>query len=299
MEKVLSSLQGLDFFPKVPDDIKVKTTSSGVVTIVVGVLMAFLMVSEFIQYRTIKITSEVGVDTSFGVKLPINIDLIMPKLKCEDFGLDFVDHAGDQQLEVEDNMLKSPIDKGCRISGFLLTNKVAGEFHVAFGRLAVAVDNAHQSGGGHMHKFSMRELDIFDPSHMIIKLSFGADVPGIANPLDGVTRNVTHDSAQYQYFIKVVPTTYHHLDGTVTNTNQYSYTMRFYHVNTHAGTFKQPGVYFKYDIAPYRVTYREYREFFSHFITQLCAILGGLFGVAGMISSGILSVNRAVKKTRR
>jgi len=258
--------------------------------------MAFLMISEFIQYRTIKVTSEVGVDTSFGLKLPINVDITMPNLRCEDFGLDFVDNAGEQQLEVEDNMIKTPQEKGCQISGFLLTNKVAGEFHIAFGRLAVAVEDAARQGGGHIHRFTMRELDLFDPSHIITKLSFGADVPGVENPLDGTSKIITKDSAQYQYFIKVVPTTFYHLDGSVTHTNQYSYTMKYYYVNTHAGAFKQPGVYFKYDLAPYRVTYREYREFFSHFITQLCAILGGLFGVAGIISSGIFSFNRVVKK---
>lgn len=31
--------------------------------------------------------------------------------------------------------------KGCRIRGFLLTSKVQGEFHVAFGRLAVATED--------------------------------------------------------------------------------------------------------------------------------------------------------------
>ena len=120
------------------------------------------------------------------------------------------------------------------------------------------------------------------------------------------------DSAQYQYYIKVVPTTYYHLDGTVTDTNQYSFTLRYYSVNTHAQSFKQPGtlplspslspsppltgVYFKYDLAPYRVTYRERHQQLSHFLTQLCAILGGLFGVAGIVSSLLLRLSRRVRK---
>jgi len=295
----LSKSSNLDVFPKEPDDIKVKTTSSGLVTIVVGVLMAFLMISELIRYRTVEVTSEVGVDTSFGSKLPINVDIVMPNLPCKDFGLDFMDHAGEQQLEVEDGLWKADVGNGCRIWGYLLTNKVAGEFHIAFGRLAVAVEDAHgKAGGGHIHRFTMNELRTFDPSHIIQKLSFGEDIPGIKNPLDDTRHIVTEGSAQFQYYIKVVPTTYYRLDGTVTNTNQYSFTLQQIYVNTRASSFKQPGAYFKYDLAPYRVTYREHRQLFSHFLTQLCAILGGLFGVAGMISSGIFGVSRAVKKRR-
>lgn len=37
--------------------------------------MAFLMLSELIAYFTVEITSEVGVDTSFGIKLPINFGI--------------------------------------------------------------------------------------------------------------------------------------------------------------------------------------------------------------------------------
>ena len=36
-------------------------------------------------------------------------DIDMPMLGCADFGLDFVDHAGDQQLDVADNIRKVPL----------------------------------------------------------------------------------------------------------------------------------------------------------------------------------------------
>jgi len=195
----------------------------------------------------------------------------MPMLGCQDFGLDFVDHAGEQQLEVEDTIHKTPLNNiiGCNIKGFLLTNKVAGEFHIAFGRVPIASDSQHANS--HMHRFTMKELDTFNPSHEIKKLAFGKEVPGISNPLDGLSKLVTKDSAQYQYYIKVVPTTYHHMDGTITHTNQYSFTLRYYYVNTHAQSFKQPGVYFKYDIAPYRVTYKEKKtNLFTFSDTTMC-----------------------------
>jgi len=290
-------ISSLDFFPKIPEELKVKTTSSAVVTITVGVIMSYLMISELIDFTQGVVTSEVGVDVTYNVKLPIHFNITFPGLDCSEFGMDFVDMAGEQQLEVAENIDKTQLPgKGCRISGFLLTSKVQGEFHVAFGRLAVAEDPSQFS---HIHRFNLRELDLFNASHIITKLAFGDVIPGIANPLDGHTKIVTKDSARFQYYIKVVPTTYQHQSGLVTDTNQYSYTLHEIVVNTHAKTFKQPGVYFKYDLAPYRVTYREHRQPFAHFITQLCAILGGLFVVAGLISSVIFHVNPMLDKANR
>jgi hypothetical protein len=294
--EVLEKLTSLDFFPKVPEELKVKTTSSAVVTLVVGIAMSYLMISEFFYYTNGVVTSEVGVDVTFNAKLPINFDFEFPGLECPDFGLDFVDLAGDQQLEVTENIQKTPLPvKGCRIHGFLLTSKVQGEFHVAFGRLAVAADNSQSQ---HIHRFNMREIDQFNASHIINKLSFGDSVPGIANTLDSQKKIVLKNSARFQYYVKVVPTTYVHQNGHVTDTNQYSYTLHEIAVDTHARSFKQPGVFFKYDLAPYRVTYREHRQPFAHFITQLCAILGGLFVVAGLVSSAIFHAKPSSSKPK-
>ena len=41
----------------------------------------------------------------------------MPVLNCQDFGLDFVDHAGDQQLEVEDTIEKTPLAGKGKLEG--------------------------------------------------------------------------------------------------------------------------------------------------------------------------------------
>ncbi len=50
----------------------------------------------------------------------ICIDITMPNINCPDFGLDFVDHAGDMQLEVADNIEKVPLPgKGPYLSIFL------------------------------------------------------------------------------------------------------------------------------------------------------------------------------------
>lgn len=41
-------------------------------------------------------------------------------------------------------------------------------------------------------------------------------------------------------------------------------------------------VYFLYDLSPITVTIREERRNFLHFITRLCAVLGGTFALTGL-----------------
>lgn len=40
-------------------------------------------------------------------------------------------------------------------------------------------------------------------------------------------------------------------------------------------------VYFLYDLSPITVTIKEERRSFLHFITRLCAVLGGTFALTG------------------
>ena len=61
-------------------------------------------------------------------------------------------------------------------------------------------------------------------SHVINKLSYGKDFPGLVNPLDGATAMQTGPHMMYQYFIKVVPTLYVDRRGTVLRTAQFSVT---------------------------------------------------------------------------
>lgn len=61
--------------------------------------------------------------------------------------------------------------EGCRVSGFMRVNKVAGNFHVAMGE-------THTRGAGHVHQFNPSQLGHYNVSHTIHGLSFGEPYPG-------------------------------------------------------------------------------------------------------------------------
>jgi hypothetical protein len=53
-------------------------------------------------------------------------------------------------------------------------------------------------------------------------------------------------------------------------------------------------VYFVYDLSPITVTIKEHRRNFGHFLTRLCAVLGGTFAVTGILLSNSQLVIRWV-----
>ena len=108
-----------------------------------------------------------------------------------------------------------------------------------------------------------------------------------ANPLDGAQAVVKDGSGVFQYYVKVVPTTYQFASGLSLDSCQYSVTDQFKSAHDPAAGFVLPGVFFIYDISPIMVRFTEKRPSLAFFLTSLCAIVGGVFAVAGIID-GIL-----------
>ncbi|KAK7274661.1 hypothetical protein RIF29_15757 [Crotalaria pallida] len=183
--------------------------------------------------------------------------------------------------------LKDEEGEGCNVHGSLEVNKVAGNFHFAMGKsfLQTAI---------FLVDLVNFEDNHFNISHQINKLSFGHHYPGLVNPLDGVKWVLGDTPGVYQYFIKVVPTIYKDVRGHVINSNQYSVTEHF----KKADIGVLPGVFFFYDISPIKVTYTEDHVPFLHFLTNVCAIIGGIFTVAGIVDSSIYYGQKTIKRKR-
>ncbi|XP_043713738.1 endoplasmic reticulum-Golgi intermediate compartment protein 3-like isoform X1 [Telopea speciosissima] len=190
--------------------------------------------------------------------------------------------------------IKEEEGEGCNLYGFLEVNKVAGNFHFAPGK-------SFQQSNVHVHDLLPFQKDSFNISHKINRLSFGEYFPGVVNPLDGVQWMQQIPSGMYQYFIKVVPTVYTDINGHTIQSNQHVYFLQF-SVTEHfrGGEFGRPsslpGVFFFYDLSPIKVTFREEHVSLLHFLTSVCAIVGGVFTVSGIVDSFIYHGQRAIKK---
>ncbi|PPD78406.1 hypothetical protein GOBAR_DD24678 [Gossypium barbadense] len=153
--------------------------------------------------------------------------------------------------------IKEQEGEGCNVQGSLEVNRVAGNFHFAPGK------TFHQSNIFFDDLMSVHK-DSYNISHRINRLAFGEYFPGVVNPLDG--GHWTHETSNgmYQYFIKVVPTIYTDIRGRTVNSNQ--------------------------------VIFKEEHSSFLHFITNICAVIGGIFTVAGIIDTFVYHGQRRMKK---
>ncbi|KAL6578317.1 hypothetical protein OROMI_010645 [Orobanche minor] len=184
--------------------------------------------------------------------------------------------------------IKDEDGEGCNLYGFLDVNKVAGNFHFAPGK-------SFQQSNVHVHDLLTFQKESFNMSHKINRLAFGEYFPGVVNPLDGAQWTQQTPNAMYQYFLKVVPTLFTDIDEHTIQSNQFSVTE---HVKgSELGQLQAlPGVFFFYELSPIKVTFTETHVSFLHFLTNVCAIIGGVFTVSGIIDSFIYHGHRAIKK---
>ena len=199
---------------------------------------------------------------------------------------------------------------GCTVRGEFAISKVAGNFHIALGKnLNAAKGHSSETNDQPRYQFGLDQLTHYNTSHVINHLSFGKEYDGKIKPTSGSFYDVyqTYASARYtldgkgqilspdvstarfEYFIKVVPTSFTRVDGQSTNSHSFSATQHKTEVrmqNMMMGMFgmkfPHPGVFFKYDFSPVMVSYGEERNSFWSFLTSLSAIIGGLFTCMGL-----------------
>ncbi|KAJ9581400.1 hypothetical protein L9F63_023415, partial [Diploptera punctata] len=96
--------------------------------------------------------------------------------------------------------------------------------------------------------------------------------------------------------LKIVPTTYVRKDGSIWQTNQFSVTRHQKVVSITSGESGMPGIFFSYELAPMMVKYTEKEKSFGHCATNVCAIIGGIFTVAGIIDSLLYHSVKVIQK---
>jgi endoplasmic reticulum-Golgi intermediate compartment protein 3 len=147
--------------------------------------------------------------------------------------------------------------EGCNLSGYMIVNRVNGNFHVAMGQ-------GMERDGRHIHSYKVDDASKFNVSHTIHELTFGPKAESVIpnklkakekvekagnvhdvyktpppvsdqhqalNGVEKIVSKVHGATGTFQYFIKVVPTTYVYsqsgkLQSTI-ETNRYFFTERF------------------------------------------------------------------------
>jgi hypothetical protein len=290
---------------------------TGAVVTLIGVLAALtLFIHETNSYSAKNVVQEMVVDSVRGEKLSVRLNISTLAIPCSVLALNTIDQAGSLQFNLHQDVLKEELDpegrptgvkqrqleseaaaeafgsstplfltdhdkemikdsilkrEGCRISGRVTLQKVSGTFHLSSNALILQLLIEAFNG-----------LSNVNSSHVIHEVSIGEPFPGIFNPLDHY-RRINKHSGSYKYFLKVIPTEYVHLNGSVMHTFQYSVTEYFTQFGS--DVTKLPGIHFKYEMSPIAVKLKEEKVGFLHFITRLCATIGGAFALTSMANN--------------
>jgi hypothetical protein len=201
------------------------------------------------------------------------------------------EHDHSHQPDYEEVKKAVQNGEGCQIVGNIEVLRVPGNFHIsshAFGNVV-----AQLAGEG---------LYEFDVSHTVNHISFGdeSDIKhitnnfsvGILNPMDGVSKNKKEDNKIYEYYLKVVPTSYTDVAGTTYNAHQFTANS-----NEVESNMTIPTIFFRYDISPILVKIVQYKQNFFHFFIQICAIVGGMFTVMGILDNLLYRLTRGASKS--
>lgn len=180
-----------------------------------------------------------------------------------------------------ENVVKGNIREGCNVRGSVNVTKVAGKLYFAPGQIFQQ---------GYLHAADILDFTFknFDNSHRINHLVFGELYPDMKNPLNGMSKELK-DYGSYQYYTKVVSTEFQYLNGKTIDTNQFSVTEHFKTISPGSGR-GLPDLTFVYEFDPIMFRIEQQRKGFLQFLTSVCAIVGGVFTVMGLIDAIVFSL---------
>ncbi|KAL7679707.1 putative endoplasmic reticulum vesicle transporter [Plasmopara halstedii] len=350
-------LKNVDVYPKMHREFKVQTEVGATVSIVAGIIMIALFLSELSAYLRVYTHEHMVVDSTLGEKLQVNLDVSYLAINCHDAHINAMDVAGELQVNMHQTIIKTRLDargipisttteeltktelptdycgscyaakhpagkvccntcdevkeafihsdqsleeaeskeqcvretietekraqdgEGCRFTGKMLVNRVAGNFHVALGR------TFHRQGRL-VHQFRPGQEQSYNSSHIIHSLSFGDPVPGVTGPLDGVWKTAEQAGGVFQYYIKIVPTIYSDkINENAFHSYQFSVTQQSNYFDPFGQMTSLPGTFFVFEISPFMVKVENDRVPLTHFLTKICAIIGGVISIAGFVDS--------------
>lgn len=278
---MFANLKKFDVHVKALEGVNQQTLGGAFLTILCTVLVVGLLFSEISLFKEINVVSRLEVDKGAGVEaVKLMFDVSFQHIACE--RITFFQEATRGTVHAHEpmEMTKVPVrgssaTEGCRVSGWGIIDKIAGNF-----RFAVNADGSTA-----------------DMSHTVNYVSFLPTVgrsavdkiPEASSNISDLRVLLEPSTAIYQYSLQVIPTQFKELWGEVSHMNQYSLSEKalsaeqakrgdpFFPVPVHDFS----GVLFTYDFHPVMLYMEEHRERIIDFVCNLCGIIGGVITILG------------------
>lgn len=220
------------------------------------------------------------------------------KLEMDDKFKEWVskqENVSDEEKEKKKTLYQQnrPDHPGCQVSGFLMVNRVPGNFHIE------AKSKSHNLNAA-----------MTNVSHIVNHLSFGEpmdekdrktrrilkqvdDVHKQFNPMDGSAFINEKFHSAFHHYIKVVSTHLNMGESTANKLISYQFLEQsqivYYDENS------VPEARFSYDLSPMSVVVAKEGRKWYDYLTSLCAIIGGTFTTLGLIDATLYSILKPKK----
>lgn len=281
-------IRRFDVYRKIPKDLTQPTYTGGGISICCTLFILYLLIAEFYAFIIPTVVSElyVGHSDANSSMISVKLDISVFGTQCQYLGLDLQDDLGRHEIgHIEDTSKVSfNKDLGCRMNVAFKINRVPGNFHVSTHAARA------QPGESNM-------------SHRINSLIFGDKVHNLTNmpessfnSLDEHQTITDDNDFSHDYIMKIVPTIYESLDNQQLFPFQYTYAYRKFKSRGSQNHQVPAAIWFRYEMNPITVKYVEQRQPIYHFLTTICAIVGGTFTVAGIVDSLLFTATETFKK---
>ena len=308
-------LKNFDFFQKITVDNVTQPTLIGSLLSLSAISIAILLlIREVMDFYSpqVKTDSIVLQDENTTEKIKLNLNLKFNHLPCGLLALDQEDSLRNHRSDISDTVRKNIITKagaiegvdknkqmmendlftaiqngeGCMLRGHLDISKVPGDIHVSF-----------HSYRGKWNALKARRPDLaskINMAHQFISLSFGnmeqyklfkygilprsfyryGEMP------DFLSKNINQN---YIYYIKLIPYTFiDENNGSINHSYQYSISYKEQEFDPREDDM--PIVLVKYEFSPVTMRVTIPKRDYLHFLTHVCAIVGGIFVVFSILN---------------
>nr|BAN40929.1 endoplasmic reticulum-golgi intermediate compartment protein, putative [Entamoeba invadens] len=104
-------MKRFDAYGKVPEDLQVKHGFGGIMTIVCGILIGILVLTEFRYYLQREVTPQLIVDRERDEKIKVHFDITFPFSSCPITSVDVLTKSGESMIDIEKNITKTRLNK--------------------------------------------------------------------------------------------------------------------------------------------------------------------------------------------
>lgn len=248
--------------------------------------------------------------------IPVNLGILFPKLPCSIISVDQEDLIGHHRLNIHDTVFKTPIDsqkqpngnhfdahktgdlnsaisnaEGCIVSGVVPISKVQGDIHISFHAyreiFAYLMNQKLHDKITLAHSFSLLNFGDTSTLKRVLERFQMTELESNFNRVGNLPKNENYSwEYDYDYFIKIIPQVFEdkYTQETIV-AYQYSLTFK---AKERSDTMNMPIIVINYDFSPVAVKYTMERRYFSHLITSICALVGGIFVIFSLLNSALL-----------